>query len=282
MDQQRLQQLRTMPYELYLKTDEWREKRELALERDGYRCRLCDTREQLHVHHRTYARRGNERLDDLTTLCDRCHNWFHEKIRQDELMAMTYSPPSFPRTEEEIARSNEDFLIGLLLQDTSFVLHVCGILSGNDFFCEDTRALYTLLNEHVQQHNVSQALVIPPDLEETAKRAVERIREDEELIEESQKIQRIEYSRGCRNLLPQAKEKEMQRFEQRQREEAQTQKVKSVVGCAMTLKRKTLERRLGEIKQQMNGASKDQIRQLAQEMIAIHQQLKVLTIAKQG
>lgn len=51
----------------------------MALERDGRRCRLCNSKERLEVHHRTYKRRGNEKLDDLTTLCHRCHATYHNK-----------------------------------------------------------------------------------------------------------------------------------------------------------------------------------------------------------
>ena len=40
--------------------------------------RLCNGTEGLDVHHRTYDRVGAEELDDLTTLCDRCHTLFHE------------------------------------------------------------------------------------------------------------------------------------------------------------------------------------------------------------
>jgi uncharacterized protein YlaI len=82
--QERIEELRSMPYDQYLKTPEWRAKREEALERDGYRCRLCDSDERLHVHHRTYARRGNEDIEDLTTLCEECHERFHEKTVQTE------------------------------------------------------------------------------------------------------------------------------------------------------------------------------------------------------
>jgi 5-methylcytosine-specific restriction endonuclease McrA len=31
----------------------------------------------LHVHHRTYARFGHERIEDLEVLCESCHNAEH-------------------------------------------------------------------------------------------------------------------------------------------------------------------------------------------------------------
>lgn len=83
-NQARIQELRTMPYEEYLQTPEWRKKRELALQRDNNCCRVCNSDERLHVHHRTYVRRGNEDMEDLTTLCEECHERFHRKTNQTE------------------------------------------------------------------------------------------------------------------------------------------------------------------------------------------------------
>lgn len=81
-NQTRLQDLRTMPYHEYLQTPEWDAKRQLILARDKHRCRVCNSTEQLNVHHRTYERRGNEDLDDLTTLCQPCHEYFHNRKEQ--------------------------------------------------------------------------------------------------------------------------------------------------------------------------------------------------------
>jgi replicative DNA helicase len=49
-----------------------------ALSRAGHRCQVCNSPDKLDVHHRTYERVGQEQLDDLTVLCDRCHGLFHE------------------------------------------------------------------------------------------------------------------------------------------------------------------------------------------------------------
>jgi hypothetical protein len=71
-------ELKTMPYHVYLHTPEWSQRAAHARARDGYRCRLCNSDDQLDVHHRTYERRGAEAEDDLTALCRRCHSLFHE------------------------------------------------------------------------------------------------------------------------------------------------------------------------------------------------------------
>jgi len=64
-------------YATYLQSDAWREKRKARLFIDDHRCRICDTAKNLDVHHRTYARVFIEDLNDLTTLCRRCHDLYH-------------------------------------------------------------------------------------------------------------------------------------------------------------------------------------------------------------
>lgn len=74
----RSRELMTMPYTEYLQTPEWDVTRKKALKAAGYRCTLCNAGGELHVHHRTYERRGVELLQDLTVLCAKCHQKFHE------------------------------------------------------------------------------------------------------------------------------------------------------------------------------------------------------------
>ena len=78
MNQQRLIELKRMPYADYLQTPEWTAKRELVLDRDSHCCHVCSSRESLNVHHLTYDRRGNEDLDDLVALCKTCHSCYHQ------------------------------------------------------------------------------------------------------------------------------------------------------------------------------------------------------------
>lgn len=63
-------------YERYIRSSEWinRPERLKAIERDGGRCVLCNSSEDLEVHHRTYESFGNEKLEDLYTLCRQCHD----------------------------------------------------------------------------------------------------------------------------------------------------------------------------------------------------------------
>ena len=67
-------------YKRYLQSDEWKEKREKIMVFWDFKCALCFSPRGLQVHHRTYARVGNERLQDLILLCNRCHGKFHETL----------------------------------------------------------------------------------------------------------------------------------------------------------------------------------------------------------
>jgi len=75
-----------MTYKEYLLTDEWKKKRKIILERANYRCQVCDSNKNLHVHHRTYENIYNENIDDLTLLCGKCHKQFHNMDKILELL----------------------------------------------------------------------------------------------------------------------------------------------------------------------------------------------------
>lgn len=57
----------------YLKTRHWQETRERVIARAGGRCEECGSPHGLEVHHKTYARLGDERPNDLEVLCRYCH-----------------------------------------------------------------------------------------------------------------------------------------------------------------------------------------------------------------
>jgi len=72
-----IKRLHKTQYALYLRSPEWQHKRQLVLNRDGRKCQVCESREKLEVHHLTYARKYNESLYDLVTLCETCHEIAH-------------------------------------------------------------------------------------------------------------------------------------------------------------------------------------------------------------
>lgn len=72
-------------YQDYLKTPRWRKVRDAALRLANFRCSACPSKRELHVHHLTYDRLGNERDEDLRVLCKACHSGEHFNQLQDEL-----------------------------------------------------------------------------------------------------------------------------------------------------------------------------------------------------
>lgn len=75
--------LAALPYDKYLKTLHWAQTRAKALARWGGWCENCGTRPATEVHHKTYARLGRERPDDLAPLCAECHRAEHVRAHQD-------------------------------------------------------------------------------------------------------------------------------------------------------------------------------------------------------
>lgn len=69
--------LRTLSYDAYLRSHHWQTTRRAALDHYGPACAMCGQTDGIEVHHRTYTRRGEERLHDLTVLCRACHGRFH-------------------------------------------------------------------------------------------------------------------------------------------------------------------------------------------------------------
>ncbi len=72
-------------YEEYLKSPEWKTKRKAVKERCKNICERCHRYLVDDVHHLTYVRKFNERLEDLQGLCAGCHEFMHGKSGIDPL-----------------------------------------------------------------------------------------------------------------------------------------------------------------------------------------------------
>lgn len=68
-------------YQIYIRSDAWRQKANEAKERAGQRCQVCNGTERLQAHHRNYDRLGYELPEDITILCDECHELFSKQGR---------------------------------------------------------------------------------------------------------------------------------------------------------------------------------------------------------
>lgn len=66
-------------YSAFLNTIYWKTVAKGAKRRAGYRCQLCNSKDELNVHHRCYEHKGTEilHMDDLICLCHKCHEHHH-------------------------------------------------------------------------------------------------------------------------------------------------------------------------------------------------------------
>ncbi len=64
---------------VYLKSDAWKRKRFVVLQRDDWKCGYCGAR-ATQVHHKRYARKniGKEPIKWLVSVCASCHESLHE------------------------------------------------------------------------------------------------------------------------------------------------------------------------------------------------------------
>jgi 5-methylcytosine-specific restriction endonuclease McrA len=84
--EERQRAARKAKHRAYLRSPEWKARRKDALGRAEGRCMDCGATRNLHVHHLTYKRHGNELARDLRVLCSRCHRRRHrDGGRTDDL-----------------------------------------------------------------------------------------------------------------------------------------------------------------------------------------------------
>lgn len=68
---------KNLSYVDYLKSRHWSIVRKLALKATNSRCSNCDNNRDLNVHHLTYENLWHEYANDVTVLCNTCHNMLH-------------------------------------------------------------------------------------------------------------------------------------------------------------------------------------------------------------
>ncbi len=70
-------------YREYLQSEHWKELSAETKRLAGERCQVCNSESKLHVHHRTYERKGRELQSDVIALCENCHELFHSNQNFD-------------------------------------------------------------------------------------------------------------------------------------------------------------------------------------------------------
>jgi hypothetical protein len=77
MDEIELTKMTKAEYQKYLMSTEWQHRKSWVLNYWGNRCLICNSPDNLEVHHRTYERVGEELFTDLIPLCSRHHSQLH-------------------------------------------------------------------------------------------------------------------------------------------------------------------------------------------------------------
>jgi hypothetical protein len=94
-------------YLRYLRSDEWREKRRLVLERDGYRRQLWLQHVATEVHHKSYEHLGHKSLEDFISLCRACHKAITAVFRREHHRARAFRLKNVSRVTPAIVRLDE-------------------------------------------------------------------------------------------------------------------------------------------------------------------------------
>ena len=71
-------------YYEYLNSPEWKEKRNLVLQRDNFTCQRCKKEPADDVHHISYHTIYKESLTDLLSVCRNCHLEIHKSFSFDD------------------------------------------------------------------------------------------------------------------------------------------------------------------------------------------------------
>lgn len=69
-------------YKEYLQSKHWKNlKKRYKNSKLIQKCYICDSNKNINIHHKTYKRIGNERLNDLIPLCKECHYLTHKALK---------------------------------------------------------------------------------------------------------------------------------------------------------------------------------------------------------
>ena len=73
---------------LRLRSEEYADLRDAVLRRDDWRCQFCGSKVSLQVHHQQFrSRSGEDKPDNLITLCASCHTDLHHVGQKHGLAA---------------------------------------------------------------------------------------------------------------------------------------------------------------------------------------------------
>ena len=75
-----MRKIRPKKPRLRLDSESYRQLHREVLHRDGWRCQMCGSMQNLQVHHQQLrSHSGSDQEQNLVTLCHGCHNIVHQK-----------------------------------------------------------------------------------------------------------------------------------------------------------------------------------------------------------
>lgn len=91
-------------YEDYIRSKRWERRRVAYFAKFPRACRACGSKTQIHLHHHTYKRMGNEMDEDLVPLCEGCHTLCHQYHRANSGMSLTRATGEFLKLHGAVLR----------------------------------------------------------------------------------------------------------------------------------------------------------------------------------
>lgn len=111
-------------YKKYISSKEWKEKKEEVFNQRGKECEQCGYQYRLHVHHLTYERLGNERLEDLQILCFQCHMSKHDEYFDKYVLKGKTPPKGWRALKDGEIRITREHLENLRTKKGGITKHV--------------------------------------------------------------------------------------------------------------------------------------------------------------
>jgi len=94
-------------YQEYLQSKHWKNKKKEYYNKNKRKCTKCGSEKDLHLHHKTYQRVGNELLKDLTCLCANCHSEEHKRLNANKKSKVKKNPKKIKRNKQNNKRKKK-------------------------------------------------------------------------------------------------------------------------------------------------------------------------------
>lgn len=112
-------------YKVYLDSPHWKAIRKRLYREYEYKCAMCGSPKNLNVHHITYDNLGEEKDEDLTVLCQKCHSELHDGNYTffDDLCA------AWSRLYEEMENETDELKKAIAKKQADIVSHAMELVT---------------------------------------------------------------------------------------------------------------------------------------------------------